>query len=150
MFREPQVVPPSSNTVRYVPNVKLHHTDPFRRGLAISDFLMAVNFLSSTAMNISGRFIGSPKQSTFCTFNGFVTQVFVIQTDYWVFLIAFCTYVILADHKNISAWVQAQRIFLSCLPWTFSLLWAGIGLRMAGYGDIGACMLVSLVYQVHY
>jgi hypothetical protein len=101
---------------------------------------MALNFLSSTAMNINGKEIGAPEQETFCSFNGFMTQVFVIQTDYWVLTIAMCTYVILAGYKSLSSWVQDQRIFLSCLPWVLSLLWAGIGLKLAGYGDIGACM----------
>lgn len=100
---------------------------------------MALNFLSSTAMNINGKEIGAPEHQTFCSFNGFMTQVFVIQTDYWVLTIAMCTYVILAGYKSLSSWVQDQRIFLSCVPWVLSLLWAGIGLKLAGYGDIGAC-----------
>ncbi|KAF4951329.1 hypothetical protein FGADI_7527 [Fusarium gaditjirri] len=113
-------------------------------GLAASDFLMALNFLSSTAMNIHGKEIGAPEHQTFCSFNGFMTQVFVIQTDYWVLTIALCTYVILAGYKSLSSWVQDQRIFLSCLPWALSLLWAGIGLKLAGYGDIGAwCWFTS-------
>ncbi|KAL7758485.1 hypothetical protein ACKLNR_010912 [Fusarium oxysporum f. sp. zingiberi] len=113
-------------------------------GLAASDFLMALNFLSSTAMNINGKEIGAPEHQAFCSFNGFMTQVFVIQTDYWVLTIAMCTYVILAGYKSLSSWVQDQRIFLSCLPWVLSLLWAGIGLKLAGYGDIGAwCWFTS-------
>ncbi|KAF6524911.1 hypothetical protein HZS61_010706 [Fusarium oxysporum f. sp. conglutinans] len=113
-------------------------------GLAASDFLMALNFLSSTAMNINGKEIGAPEHQTFCSFNGFMTQVFVIQTDYWVLTIAMCTYVILAGYKSLSSWVQDQRIFLSCVPWVLSLLWAGIGLKLAGYGDIGAwCWFTS-------
>jgi hypothetical protein len=91
-------------------------------------------------MNISGKYIGVPEQATFCTLNGFTTQVFVIQTDYWVLTIALCTYFILADHKRLSSWVQDHKLLLFCLPWVFSLLWAGIGLKLAGYGDIGACM----------
>ncbi|KAF5552189.1 G coupled receptor 1 [Fusarium mexicanum] len=113
-------------------------------GLAVSDFLMALNFLSSTAMNVNGNEIGAPEHQTFCSFNGFMTQVFVIQTDYWVLTIAMCTYVILAGYKSLSSWVQDQRIFLSCLPWALSLLWAGLGLKLAGYGDIGAwCWFTS-------
>ncbi|KAH7169694.1 G protein-coupled glucose receptor regulating Gpa2-domain-containing protein [Fusarium flagelliforme] len=113
-------------------------------GLAVSDFLMALNFLSSTAMNINGKEIGAHEQESFCSFNGFMTQVFVIQTDYWVLTIATCTYVILAGHQSLSTWVQDQRIFLACLPWALSLLWASIGLKMAGYGDIGAwCWFTS-------
>ncbi|CAM1511853.1 Fc.00g093660.m01.CDS01 [Cosmosporella sp. VM-42] len=113
-------------------------------GLAISDFLMAANFISSTALNVAGKYIGAPEQATFCSFNGFMTQVFVIQTDYWVLTIAICTYIILADHKRMSSWIQDQRLFLSFLPWAFSVLWAGVGLKLAGYGDIGAwCWFTS-------
>ncbi|KAF4447667.1 G-protein coupled receptor 1 [Fusarium austroafricanum] len=113
-------------------------------GLASSDFLMALNFLSSTAMNISGKLIGDHEQQGFCSFNGFMTQVFVIQTDYWVLTIAICTYVILAGHSSLSSWVQDHQIFLSCLPWVLSVLWAGLGLKLAGYGDIGAwCWFTS-------
>jgi hypothetical protein len=32
-----------------------------------------------------------------------VTQVFVIQIDYWVLLIALCTYLVLTDHKRSSS-----------------------------------------------
>ncbi|KAF2256060.1 hypothetical protein BU26DRAFT_573909 [Trematosphaeria pertusa] len=107
-------------------------------GLAISDFWMAVNFLSSCAMNLSGRSIGDPSQKRFCSFNGFMTQFFVIQTDYWVLLIAVCTFLILANHKHMSSWIQEHRLVLWCLPWGFSALWAAIGLGLDGYSDIGA------------
>ena len=43
-------------------------------GLAISDCVMAINFLSSSAMNVAGRYIGDPAQKHFCSFNGFMTQ----------------------------------------------------------------------------
>jgi hypothetical protein len=110
---------------------------------------MAINFLSSSAMNISGRFIGDPEQKAFCSFNGFMTQVFVIQTDYWVLVIAVCTFFILADYKQLSCWVQDHRILLSCLPWGFSVLWAAIGLAVAGYGNIGACKSSSDNVTMH-
>lgn len=102
---------------------------------------MAVNFLSSTTMNVTGNLIGAPEQEAFCSYNGFMTQMFVIQTDYWVLLIAFCTCCILADYKRASSWLQDHRIFLASLPWAFSILWAGVGLGTAGYGDIGSCKL---------
>lgn len=100
---------------------------------------MAVNFLTSSSMNLAGRYIGAPEQTAFCSYNGFMTQVFVIQTDYWVLLIAICTYFILADFKRQSTWVQERQIALACLPWVFSIIWASIGLGVAGYGNIGAC-----------
>ncbi|KAF2679966.1 hypothetical protein K458DRAFT_393235 [Lentithecium fluviatile CBS 122367] len=107
-------------------------------GLAISDLLMAANFLSSCAVNLSGHSIGAPGQKRFCSFNGFMTQFFVVQTDYWVLTIAFCTFFILANFKHISSWIQEHRLILWCLPWGLSALWAGIGLGLDGYSDIGA------------
>lgn len=105
---------------------------------------MALNFLVSSSMNVGGRWIGAPEQSGFCSFNGFMTQVFVIQTDYWVLLIALCTYLILADHKRSSSWVQQHAAVIWGLPWFLSVLWASIGLGVIGYGDIGAwCWFTS-------
>ncbi|KAK1980055.1 hypothetical protein LZ30DRAFT_796533 [Colletotrichum cereale] len=105
--------------------VDISHLRSFRHrlitGLAISDALMALNFLCSTAMN-----------------------VFVIQTDYWVLTIAVCTYFILAGHKTQSIWVQTHELVIWTLPWFFSVLWASIGLGVVGYGDIGAwCWFTS-------
>ncbi|KAF2463377.1 uncharacterized protein BDR25DRAFT_298177 [Lindgomyces ingoldianus] len=113
-------------------------------GLAISDFLMAVNFLSSCAVNLSGHILSDPRQKTFCSFNGFMTQFFVVQTDYWVLVIAVSTFLILANYKLQSTWIQEHRIVLWCLPWGFSALWATLGLVIGGYGDIGAwCWFTS-------
>ncbi|EFW99437.1 hypothetical protein CMQ_7805 [Grosmannia clavigera kw1407] len=113
-------------------------------GLAFSDFVMAINFLSSSAMNLNGRDIGLGKNKTFCSYNGFMTQVFVIQTDYWVLAIGICTYLILSDHKIASVWAQDHVHIIGSLPWIFSVLWAIIGLATAGYGDIGAwCWFTS-------
>ncbi|UPL02985.1 hypothetical protein LCI18_013919 [Fusarium solani-melongenae] len=113
-------------------------------GLALSDFLMAANFVLSTTSNIVGRDIAAPEQAALCSFNGFMTQVFVVQTDYWVFLISLCTYFILAGFKTPSSWVQDNRLILAALPWALSVTWAGIGLGTAGYGNIGAwCWFTS-------
>ena len=51
-----------------------------QRGLAISDFFMAINFLSSAAVNLTGADIGSPQNKQFCSFNGFMVQTFVDQS----------------------------------------------------------------------
>ena len=56
---------------------------------------MAFNFLLSSSMNVRGSWIGAPEQARFCSFNGYITQVFVIQTDYWVLTIAVYTYFVL-------------------------------------------------------
>ncbi|TQN72239.1 G-protein coupled receptor 1 [Colletotrichum shisoi] len=107
-------------------------------GLAISDAVMALNFLCSTAMNVGGNGIAAPENTAFCSFNGFVTQVFVIQTDYWVLAIAVCTYFILAGHKTQSTWIQNHELVIWAIPWLFSVLWASIGLGVIGYENIGA------------
>ena len=60
--------------------VGLLRTKTSKIGLGISDFLMALNFILSTSMNISGRKIWSEPLQGFCSFNGFMTQVFVIQS----------------------------------------------------------------------
>ncbi|SPO01563.1 uncharacterized protein DNG_04236 [Cephalotrichum gorgonifer] len=113
-------------------------------GLAISDCCMAFNFLLSSTMNVTGRLIGDPSQETFCSANGFLTQVFVVQTDYWVLTLAICTYFILADFKRPSYWVQDNVWILMAIPWVLSIAWASIGLALAGYGDIGAwCWFTS-------
>ncbi|KAK7193442.1 hypothetical protein DPSP01_000005 [Paraphaeosphaeria sporulosa] len=105
-------------------------------GLAISDFFMAVNFLSSCAANLSGYSIG--KHQAFCSFNGFLTQFFVVQTDYWVITIAICTFLILANYKHQASWIQEHRILLWCIPWCLSILWAALGVGLDGYSNIGA------------
>lgn len=113
-------------------------------GLAISDLWMAINFMSSTAVNLSGYLLSEKPQKPFCSFNGFMTQLFVVQTDYWVLMIAICTFLILANYKHQSSWIQEHRIVLWCLPWGFSTLWAALGLGIAGYGNIGAwCWFTS-------
>lgn len=52
------------------------------RGLAISDFCMAINFLSSSSLNLSGSNIDDDNLESFCNFNGFMVQVFVVQSAY--------------------------------------------------------------------
>ena len=105
---------------------------------------MALNFLLSSSMNIGGRWIGAPEQAGFCTFNGFMTQVFVIQTDYWIFVIAVYTYFVLTDQKRCCNWIQTHPLVPWVLPWILSVAWASIGLVITGYGDIGAwCWFTS-------
>lgn len=64
--------------------------------------------------------------------------------DYWVLSIAIYTYLILANHKQQSTWVEDHKLTVWAIPWFLSTLWAGIGLAVVGYGDIGAwCWFVS-------
>lgn len=118
---------------------------------------MAVNFGSSSTVNVSKRLTTEKTPQKFCSFNGFMIQLFVVQSkylyqllcsriltrveaDYWVLAIAICTFLILANYKRQSSWIQEHRIILWLLPWFFSALWAALGLAIVGYGDIGACM----------
>ncbi|ATY67085.1 Glucose receptor Git3 [Cordyceps militaris] len=96
-------------------------------GLALSDFFMAINFLSSAAINLSGQNIGSKACKTFCSFNGFMIQTFVNQTDYWVLSIAVCTFVMVDDRKAVSRWIQNNKVVVWMIPWVLSLLWATLG-----------------------
>jgi hypothetical protein len=114
---------------------------------------MAVNFLSSCVANLSGYSIG--KHQAFCSFNGFMTQFFVVQSrsfirvpswlplndiaDYWVMTIAICTFLILANYKHQASWVQEHRLLLWSVPWLLSILWAALGVGLDGYSNIGAC-----------
>ncbi|KAL4916042.1 hypothetical protein BDW62DRAFT_203047 [Aspergillus aurantiobrunneus] len=100
-------------------------------GLGLSDFIMALNVLLSTSMNLSGRHIWAEEQRAFCSFNGSMNQMFVIQTDYWILLIAVCTYLILMDHAA-AAWIQDYRVALWCVPWVLPTLWAALGLGLVG------------------
>lgn len=50
----------------------------------------------------------------------------------------------LNDKKAVSQWIQSHKYIVWAVPWFFSLLWALLGLLLAGYGDIGAwCWFTS-------
>ena len=71
-------------------------------------------------------------------------MVDIILADYWIFIIAICTYLLLTDNKTQSAWIQDHRVILWALPWFFSLLCGGLGLGLIGYGYNGAyCLFLS-------
>ena len=117
---------------------------------------MAVNFMTSTSVNLGGSSLGATARQSFCSYNGFMTQVFVVQSvylastklalhsdisiaDYWILIIAAYTFLVLADYRHHSSWIEAHKVLLWILPWFFSILWASVGLGVVGYGDIGAC-----------
>jgi hypothetical protein len=78
--QEPALVSSSIDSVSYTKRSDEAALIPIR-GLAISDFWMAINFLSSASMNVAGHNIGDLPQKTFCSFNGFMIQVFVVQSE---------------------------------------------------------------------
>jgi hypothetical protein len=68
----------------------------------------------------------------------------LLLADYWIFIIAICTYLLLTDNKKQSTWIQDHRVILWALPWFFSLLCGGLGLGLIGYGYNGAyCLFTS-------
>lgn len=67
------------------------------------------------------------------------SDMYHLAADYWVLSIAACTFIMLNDKKAISQWIQTHRVVVWAIPWVLSLLWATLGLCLAGYGDIGAC-----------
>jgi hypothetical protein len=42
---------------------------------------MAMNYLLATARNLSGHNIGTPEEKKFCSFNGFMVEAFVNQSE---------------------------------------------------------------------
>ncbi|RAL04824.1 putative cAMP receptor-like protein [Aspergillus ibericus CBS 121593] len=113
-------------------------------GLGISEFVAALNVVISASLNVSGSHIGSISLEPFCSFNGFMAQAFIVQTDYWILSIAVCTYLILMDYTRAASWVQNHRIAFWCVPWSLSLLWAGLGLTIVGYENTGGwCWFTS-------
>ncbi|KAL3423707.1 G-protein coupled receptor 1 [Phlyctema vagabunda] len=113
-------------------------------GLAMSDFLMAVNFLSASTHQLDGHSLKAPSEKHFCDFNGFMIQLFVVQTDYWVLTIAICTYMILADLNHPATWIENHKVIIWVLPWLLSIFSAALGLGLVGYGSIGAwCWFTS-------
>lgn len=90
-------------------------------------------------MDLAHRELDAPGQKVFCAVNGFANEVFVVQQDYWVLLIAICTYILLTDNPHASAWIQSYQIVLMPLPWLLSIIWAWIGLQVSGgYQNIGS------------
>ncbi|KLU89282.1 hypothetical protein MAPG_08256 [Magnaporthiopsis poae ATCC 64411] len=108
-------------------------------GLAVVDLLRASNTLISASMDLAHRELDAPRQSVFCAVNGFANEVFVVQQDYWVLLIAICTFILLTGSPIAGAWIQSHQIFLMPLPWLMSVIWAWLGLQVSGgYQSIGS------------
>ncbi|KAK6334847.1 hypothetical protein TWF718_010292 [Orbilia javanica] len=113
-------------------------------GLAISDLLMALNFMFSAGWNVAGGDLGSEGSQTACSVNGFLTQVFVVQTDWWILVIAIATYIILGNFKTQSQFIQTHVWIPWVGPWFLSILIALVCHVVLGYGYIGGwCWLTS-------
>ncbi|TDZ65926.1 hypothetical protein CTRI78_v003430 [Colletotrichum trifolii] len=110
-------------------------------GLAISDFIMAFNFLCSTAMNVAGRFIGAPGNADFCSYNGFVTQVFGMP---WFFSVLWASIGQgLVGYGDIGAWCWFQSDELRLLV-NFIQRWVIIVAMFVIYA-----ILYIVLYRAH-
>ncbi|KAF3130718.1 hypothetical protein TWF594_010242 [Orbilia oligospora] len=113
-------------------------------GLAISDLLMALNFMFSAGWNVAGGDLALEESRTACSVNGFLTQVFVVQTDWWILVIAIATYIILGNFKTQSQYIQTHVWIPWVGPWVLSIIIAAICHGVLGYGYIGGwCWLTS-------
>ncbi|KAJ6262445.1 hypothetical protein Dda_3253 [Drechslerella dactyloides] len=119
-------------------------------GLAISDFLMAANFMVSSGIHINGGDLALEQYKTTCTVNGFLTQVFVVQTDHWILVIAIATYIILGNLKTASHFIQTHTWIPWLPPWVFSIVVAVVCQVTLGYGYIGGwCWLTSDMMRLY-
>ncbi|KAF3279180.1 hypothetical protein TWF132_000722, partial [Orbilia oligospora] len=105
-------------------------------GLAISDLLMALNFMFSAGWNVAGGDLALEESRTACSVNGFLTQVFVVQTDWWILVIAIATYIILGNFKTQSQFIQTHVWIPWVGPWVLSIIIAAICHGVLGYGYI--------------
>ncbi|KAF3942021.1 hypothetical protein ABW19_dt0200045 [Dactylella cylindrospora] len=118
-------------------------------GLAISDFLMALNFMVSSGIDVGGGDLGSADSKAACDATGFLTQVFVVQTDYWILIIAIATYIILGNFKGASHFIQTNAWLPWVPPWIISVVMAIVCQEILGYGYIGAwCWLTSDIMRL--
>ncbi|KAF3171765.1 hypothetical protein TWF788_009669 [Orbilia oligospora] len=95
---------------------------------------MALNFMFSAGWNVAGGDLALEESRTACSVNGFLTQVFVVQT----------TYIILGNFKTQSQFIQTHVWIPWVGPWVLSIIIAAICHGVLGYGYIGGwCWLTS-------
>ncbi|KAF3231696.1 hypothetical protein TWF192_011406 [Orbilia oligospora] len=105
---------------------------------------MALNFMFSAGWNVAGGDLALEESRTACSVNGFLTQVFVVQTDWWILVIAIATYIILGNFKTQSQFIQTHVWIPWVGPWVLSIIIAAICHGVLGYGYIGGwCWLTS-------
>jgi hypothetical protein len=64
--------------------------------------------------------------------------------DYWILIIAVCTFFLLADHQVASEWITHRPWVVWVVAWIFPIIWASLALGIAGYTSSGAwCSLPS-------
>ncbi|KAH8147060.1 uncharacterized protein LAJ45_08859 [Morchella importuna] len=107
-------------------------------GLATSDMLLSLNFLFSTAFQMSGRVINQQDHPKLCSTSGFLTQLFVVQTDYWALTIAINTWIMVGWGGKYAKFIRDSVGVIWAIPWLLSITCASVSLALVGYGDVGA------------
>ncbi|ODQ55528.1 hypothetical protein SAICODRAFT_46048, partial [Saitoella complicata NRRL Y-17804] len=99
---------------------------------------VALNFMVSAAVSVNQEAGGETElKGKFCTANGAFTQWFIVQSDYWVLVIALCTYAVFRPPGPTSLLRRALPYLLH-LPYTLSLLQSILGATLVGYVDVGS------------
>lgn len=107
-------------------------------GLAISDFLRALDILVPAVMDLRHQSLDKHSDYNGCLANGFIVQLFVTQSDYWVLMIAIYTCIIVTGQRHIAAWMHSHQLIVMGIPWAISLTSAGVSMSFANYDDIGS------------
>ncbi|GAO52661.1 hypothetical protein G7K_6733-t1 [Saitoella complicata NRRL Y-17804] len=106
--------------------------------MSLCDCLVALNFMVSAAVSVNQEAGGETElKGKFCTANGAFTQWFIVQSDYWVLVIALCTYAVFRPPGPTSLLRRALPYLLH-LPYTLSLLQSILGATLVGYVDVGS------------
>ncbi|BFZ61957.1 hypothetical protein YB2330_003035 [Saitoella coloradoensis] len=106
--------------------------------MSLCDCLVALNFMVSARVSMNQEARGEIElKGKFCTANGVFTQWFIVQSDYWVLVIALCTYAVFRPPGPTSLLRRALPYLLH-LPYTLSLLQSILGATLIGYIDVGS------------
>ncbi|KAL5940621.1 hypothetical protein ACKVV1_008288 [Pyricularia oryzae] len=107
-------------------------------GLAVSDFLRAVVILVPAALDLANQPLTAASNYSACVCDGFMVQLFVTQSDYWILTIAIYTFIIVTGQKQTAAWIDNHQPVVLVIPWALSLISAGVSLTITSYNDIGS------------
>ncbi|KAI6380798.1 hypothetical protein MCOR25_001472 [Pyricularia grisea] len=107
-------------------------------GLAISDFLRAVVILVPAALDLANQPLTAISNYSACVCDGFMVQLFVTQSDYWILMIAIYTFIIVTGQNQTAAWIDNHQIIVLAIPWAISVTSASVSLTISSYNDIGS------------
>ena len=108
--------PPSTNSVSKACRFCFKQCLTFLQGTRNKWFLDGYNILSSASVNLAGHNIETPLEKTFAVSTDLLSRFLwckmgylcgstatyadLLEADYWVLIIAVCTYLILANHEH--------------------------------------------------